>query len=76
MAKLPVVSGAEAIAAFERLGFAVARIDGSHHTMKRDGHRFVLTIPVHGRKPIKSGTLRSLIRAAGVTVEEFAEQLE
>ncbi|MFO0802166.1 MAG: type II toxin-antitoxin system HicA family toxin [Gemmataceae bacterium] len=76
MAKLPVVTGAEAIAAFERVGFSVARIDGSHHSMKRDGHRFVLTIPVHGRKPLKPGTLRSLIRAAGLTVDEFSEQLE
>ena len=42
---------------------------------KRDGHPYVLTIPVHGNEPIAPGTLRSLIRAAGVTIEEFTALL-
>jgi predicted RNA binding protein YcfA (HicA-like mRNA interferase family) len=76
MARLPVVSGGEAIKAFERIGFNVARIDGSHYSMKREGYPYVLTIPVHGKKPLKPGTLRSLIRNAELTVEEFAALLE
>ena len=76
MASLPVVTGPEAIAVFNRVGFFVARIDGSHHTMKREGHPYVLTVPVHGKKAVKSGTLRSLIRKADMTVEQFIEILE
>jgi predicted RNA binding protein YcfA (HicA-like mRNA interferase family) len=75
MPKLPTVTGPEAVAAFEQLGFVVARIKGAHHNMKRDGHPYVLTIPVHGNEPIAPGTLRSLIRAAGVTIEEFTALL-
>lgn len=76
MVSLPTVTGAEAVRAFQRLGFYVNRIVGSHHQMKRDGFRFILTVPVHGSKPLKPGTLRKLIRAAGITVEEFIDALD
>jgi predicted RNA binding protein YcfA (HicA-like mRNA interferase family) len=75
MPKLPSVTGQEAIAAFEKAGFVVDRVSGSHHIMRRDGHPFVLTVPVHGNRNLKRGTLRSLIRAAGLTVEQFIELL-
>lgn len=75
MPKLPTVTGPEAVAAFEQLGFRVVRINGAHRNMKRDGHPYVLTVPVHANKPVATGTLRSLIRAAGITVEEFIELL-
>ena len=42
--------------------------------MSKPGHRFILTVPVHGSKPIKPGTLRSLIRNAGISVDEFIER--
>jgi predicted RNA binding protein YcfA (HicA-like mRNA interferase family) len=72
---LPCVTGQEAIRAFKKLGFTVDRIRSSHHIMKRDGHLYVLTVPVHGSDDIKPGTLRSLIRAAGISVDEFCELL-
>ena len=76
MSDLPTVSGKEAIAAFERIDYAVVRISGSHHIMRREGSPNILTVPVHGRKAIKKGTLRSLIRTAGLTVEEFCKLLD
>jgi predicted RNA binding protein YcfA (HicA-like mRNA interferase family) len=36
----------------------------------------VLAVPIHGKKAIKRGTLRSLIRAAGLTRDEFLELLD
>jgi predicted RNA binding protein YcfA (HicA-like mRNA interferase family) len=71
MASLPRVNGHEAIKAFSQFGFAVVRVRSSHHIMKRAGHRYVLSVPVHGAKPLATGTLRSLIEAAGLTVDEF-----
>ena len=76
MVSLPTVTGAESVKAFQRLGFHVDRIVGSHHQMKREGFRFILTVPVHGSKPLKSGTLRKLIRTAGITVDIFIEALD
>jgi len=75
MPELPTISGPEAITVFERFDFQLDRIRGSHHILKREGHRFVLTVPVHGNTPLKRGTLRGLIRAAGITVEEFVEAM-
>ncbi len=76
MSSLPVVTGEDAIKAFSKLGFSVARVNGSHHIMKREGHRFLLTVPVHSGQTLKRGTLRGLIRAAEITREEFAELLD
>ncbi len=75
MSSLPVITGQEAVKAFSKLGFSVARIKGSHHIMKKEGHRYVLSVPVHAGKTLAQGTLRGLIRAAEITEEEFAELL-
>ena len=69
MSKLPSIDGHQAIAEFEKFGFSVVRITGSHHMMKKQGHRFILAVPVHGHKALKPGTLRGLIKAAGLTPE-------
>jgi predicted RNA binding protein YcfA (HicA-like mRNA interferase family) len=75
MSSLPSVTGKEAIAAFERNGFAVVRVSSSHHIMKKEGHPNNLSIPVHGNQTLKAGLLRGQIKAAGLTVEEFINSL-
>lgn len=68
---LPVLSGKEAVKVFNRAGFTVKRQKGSHiHLVKGDHH---ITIPLHD--PLKRGTLRSAIRQAGMTVDEFLKYL-
>jgi predicted RNA binding protein YcfA (HicA-like mRNA interferase family) len=73
MAGLPVVSGREVVRAFERAGWRVDRQRGSHFVMLKAGHIASLSIPQH--KELAPGTLRSLIRSAGMTVEKFAALL-
>jgi predicted RNA binding protein YcfA (HicA-like mRNA interferase family) len=46
---------------------------GSHVVMTKSEVRANLSIPQH--KELSTGTLRALIRAAGMTVEEFLELL-
>ena len=72
MAKLPKCSGDEAIRAFERPGYQKRRQKGSHVFMKREVRRSI-SVPLH--KSLAKDTLRSLIRDAGITVEEFTELL-
>jgi predicted RNA binding protein YcfA (HicA-like mRNA interferase family) len=74
MSKLPVCSGTDAVRAFERAGWAKARQKGSHATLVKSGTVVVLTIPLH--RELGPGLLRSLIRKAGITVEEFGELLK
>ncbi len=69
MAKLPVVSGAEAVRALERGGWHADRKRGSHVIMIRPGQSASLSVPQHPE--LAPGTLRAIIRAAGMTVEEF-----
>jgi len=72
MPELPRISGAEAVKIFERLGFAVVRQRGSHVVMRRADKGCV--IPLH--KQLAVGTLRSAIRQAGLTPEEFVQAHE
>jgi predicted RNA binding protein YcfA (HicA-like mRNA interferase family) len=75
MSELPSVTGKEAIDAFGRLGFVESRIRGSHHILKKAGYRQVLCVPAHGSATLKPGTLRSLIRTSGYSVEDFVGAL-
>lgn len=73
MPKLPLISGAEAVKAPQKVGWRVDRQRGSHVVMLKPGQIASLSIPQH--RELAPGTLRSLIRAAGLTVEAFAELL-
>lgn len=72
---LPVTSSRKVIKAFENDGWKKDRQSGSHVTMIKDGYAAILTIP-HPSDTVKRGTLRSLIRDAGLTVEEFVKLLK
>jgi predicted RNA binding protein YcfA (HicA-like mRNA interferase family) len=71
MPRLPRVSGAEAVRALERLGFAVVRQRGSHIVMRRGA--FGCSVPNH--RELKTGTLAGVLRQAGVSVQEFIAHL-
>lgn len=72
--KLPVVSGSEAAKAFRKVGYQFDEQHGSHMILRHANapHRR-LSVPNH--KELAKGTLRALIREAGLTVEEFASLL-
>ncbi len=69
MPALPSLSGVEAVLVFKRLGWSVARRRGSHIILTKEGEMATLSVP--GHKTVAKGTLRGLIRAAGLTVDEF-----
>ena len=71
MSKLPSVTGRKAIRAFERAGFTVVRIEGSHHIMSKPRYRYILSIPVHGNRSLGKGLLHRQIVNAGLTDEQF-----
>ncbi len=73
MPALPVLSGRKAVRVFEKLGWEVARQRGSHIILVKEGEIATLSVPDH--KEIAKGTLRSLIRSAGLTVEAFLQAI-
>lgn len=74
MSALPVVSGREVVTALEKIGYVLDRQRGSHMILRQQNspHRR-LTVPDH--KEVAKGTLRAIIRQAGLTVEEFNDLL-
>jgi predicted RNA binding protein YcfA (HicA-like mRNA interferase family) len=74
MAQLPRISGREAVKVFESLGWVQVRQSGSHMILVREGHPATLSVPDH--KEVAKGTLRSLIRSAGITVDEFVSAMD
>jgi predicted RNA binding protein YcfA (HicA-like mRNA interferase family) len=71
--KLPTCSGEEAIRAFQRAGWTQDRQRGSHVTLTKADVPVVLTVPLHTE--LGPGLLRSLIRKAGLTTDQFRELL-
>jgi len=74
MSHLPRISGREVVKAMKKLGYELDRQAGSHMILRQTvaPHRR-LTVPDH--REIAKGTLRSIIREAGLTVEEFKASL-
>ncbi|RMF12743.1 MAG: type II toxin-antitoxin system HicA family toxin [Candidatus Dadabacteria bacterium] len=70
MTKLPVLSSKEVLRALRKIGYQIDHQTGSHIILRNENppHRR-LTVPAH--KPIAKGTLRAIIRQAGLTRDEF-----
>jgi len=67
MPELPRISGKEAIRTFERMGFRQVRQKGSHVVLRKGDKGCV--IPLH--RDLAPGTLRSAIKQAAISVEDF-----
>jgi len=70
--RLPALRPQQVIRALERAGWQVHRQRGSHVSMHKQGVAFVITVPLH-RRDLPRGTLRDIIKDAGLTVDEFLE---
>jgi predicted RNA binding protein YcfA (HicA-like mRNA interferase family) len=73
MARLANISGKQAANAFAKAGWLPLGQVGSHLVMVKAGVRVNLSVPQH--KELSVGTLRSLIRHSGLSVQEFLDLL-
>jgi predicted RNA binding protein YcfA (HicA-like mRNA interferase family) len=59
-----------------KAGFVVERVTGSHYILAHSSDpRRAVTVPFHGARSLKPGTLRSIIRQAGLSTEDFRHLL-
>ena len=74
MAKLPQLSGKELCKALEKEGFVFVRQTGSHKIYQKRTAEATITIPVpiHSNRPLKKGTLRGILKKAGISPEKLA----
>ena len=73
MTPLARISGNDCIAALQRAGFTKNRQMVSYVILRRLDPYGMAVVPVH--KELGPGVLRSIIREAGMTVEEFVSYL-
>jgi predicted RNA binding protein YcfA (HicA-like mRNA interferase family) len=73
MPKLPRVTGQELVRFLQREAFLLVRVRGSHHFLTKDALR--TSVPVHGNRDLKVGTLRSILRDIQMTPSEFEAKL-
>lgn len=73
MSGLPRISGQDCVKALSNAGFYVKRQEGSHLILRRDDPFTQLVVPNH--KELDRGTLRAIIRQAGLSVDEFTKLL-
>lgn len=69
MSKLPSISGKDCIKALQKVGFYEKRRESSHIILRRDEPFVQVVVPDH--QELAKGTLRAIIRAADLSVEEF-----
>ncbi len=67
--QLPVLKTRQVLRALERAGFREVDREGSHIKLRRDRH--IAIVPDHGGKDMPLGTLRSILKQAGMTVDQF-----
>jgi predicted RNA binding protein YcfA (HicA-like mRNA interferase family) len=73
VSRLPVCSGRDAVKAFGKVGYIIDHQTGSHIILRHPNRRR-LTVPDH--RELAKGTLRALIREAGLTVDQFTALLD
>lgn len=67
MPPLPILSGPELIRVLRAYGWATVRQSGSHVQLRNGG--MMVTVPLHAE--IKRGTLKSILRSTGLSVEQI-----
>lgn len=71
MPKLPVLSGREIVRGLNRLGFEHIAQSGSHIKLRRDS----TTVIVPDHREVRRGTLTSILRQAGIGIDDLMTAL-
>ncbi|MDA8219511.1 MAG: type II toxin-antitoxin system HicA family toxin [Dehalococcoidales bacterium] len=58
-----------------RSGFILTHVRGSHYYLHKPGAAGLVVVPVHSNRDLPAGTLRAILRQAGLTPGEFADLL-
>ena len=70
MGRLSNISGRKAVKIFDKFGYVLDHQTGSHMIL---WHESKPTLSVPNHRELAPGLLRSLVRQAGITVDEFLE---
>lgn len=65
------VSGKKLCKIVEKKGWVLRKVTGSHHIYTKPGVNQILSIPVHKNQDLKIGTLKALMKIAGLTENDL-----
>lgn len=68
---MKAVSGKDFCAILQQRGWVLKRIQGSHHIHGKSGHIELISVPVHGNRPLKFGLQTNFMRIAGIPEDEL-----
>lgn len=75
MSRLPRISGEDTRNALIRNGYRLSHSRGSHFYLLHPSGKSLVCVPVHGSRLLPPKTLRSILRQAGLTVDEFRKMI-
>lgn len=73
MPPLPVLTAKQVLKVLHGHGFEVIRQSGSHRVVRHPDGRWT-TVPIHGGRDIRKGTLKSIISDTGLTLDDFTRK--
>ena len=65
------ISGKKLCKVIEKFGWTLSRIKGSHHIYTKEDTSTILVIPVHGSRDLPMGTLKNILKDAGLTEDDI-----
>jgi predicted RNA binding protein YcfA (HicA-like mRNA interferase family) len=65
------VSGKDFTRLLQQRGWHLARVNGSHPSFTKPGHRERIVVPVHGNHPLKLDLRKHQMKIAGLTESEL-----
>ena len=68
---MKAISGKDFCKILEKKGWALSRINGSHHIYTKKGTVYRISVPVHKNNDLKIGLLRSLMKIAAISEDEL-----
>lgn len=75
MPKLPSLKAKQVINVLLKVGFMQRNTSGSHIIFRHPQTGKIVPVPFHGGRDIKKGTLRSIVRQSGLSLQEFVDLL-
>jgi predicted RNA binding protein YcfA (HicA-like mRNA interferase family) len=70
MTRLPILRAKQVLAAFERAGYTVVRVKGTHYQLRNPANGRRVTVPLHGGD-VTRATLNSILSQSGLSVDDF-----
>lgn len=71
----PIVKPRQIVKLLLAKGFEERRVTGSHHVFRHPRTGAIVPVPLHGNRDLKPGTLRSILKMAGVSLQELDDYL-